>query len=290
MRFLVLGPLEVHGDNGALALGSPKERRLLAMLVASRGEVVSADLLIDGVWDGRPPRSAAKTLQGYVVHLRRVLEAGDASKPLRTQCFGYALDVPPEAVDADRFRDVVGAGRRAAEARDWDRAAALLKQALGLWRGRPYAQFGGAECFEREVRSLLELRLSATETRIDAELALGRGADLVPEIEGLLVEHATRERLWVQLMRALYRSGRQADALAAYLRARQKLIADLGIEPGPELRATEAAVLAQAPDLQVSDGNDGWSPLPWRLVQAESLTDRRQADLAWLRGFIPVER
>jgi DNA-binding SARP family transcriptional activator len=278
VQFLVLGPFEVHGDNGSLAIGSPKERRLLALLVASRGAVVSADVLIDGVWDGRPPRSAGKTLQGYVVHLRRVLADGDdPARPLRTRGSGYVLDIPANAVDAGRFRDLVAAGRRASEARDWGRASALLGNALALWRGPPYAEFGGAECFEGEVRSLGELRHIATETRIDADLALDRGADLVPELEKLLAEHPTRERLWTQLMRALYRSGRQADALAAYRRARDRLIDELGIEPGPELRATEAAVLAHDARLQAPEVNDGWTPWPTGTLEQRWAVVRGQA-------------
>lgn len=143
MRYLVLGHLEVHGADGPIALGSPKERRLLAVLVSQRGKVVSADELVDAIWDGLPPRSAAKTLQGYVVHLRQALETGGAApeSPIVTRPAGYELTAPVSDVDADLFRDLTNKGRRAAQQRDFGTARVLLREALGLWRGAAYADF-----------------------------------------------------------------------------------------------------------------------------------------------------
>ncbi|MBV9413498.1 MAG: AfsR/SARP family transcriptional regulator, partial [Solirubrobacterales bacterium] len=206
VQFRVLGPFEVLRDDAPVALGGAQARALLAVLLLHRGEVVSADRLIDALWPERPPATAAKTVQVYVSRLRRVL--GDGL--LATRGSGYALTVEPEAVDADRFRSLASEARGELEAGDARRAATLLAEALGLWRGPPLAEFAYAPFAQAEIARLEEARLAALEARIEAELELGRHSALVSELEGLVREHPLRERLQAQLMLALYRSGRQA--------------------------------------------------------------------------------
>jgi peptide/nickel transport system substrate-binding protein len=233
LEFRILGPLEVAGDDGPLELPAGKPRALLAVLLLRRGEVVSVDRLVDELWGERPPPTASKNVQGYVARLRRVL--GDGA--LLTQAPGYVLRV--EALDAARFQTLVE------EARHEDPAAAAprLEEALGLWRGPPLADFAYEPFAQDEIRRLEELRLSGLEDRFEADLALGRHEEVVVELESLAREHPLRERLQGLRLIALYRCGRQAEALEAYRTTRRRLVDELGVEPAPELKDLERRIL-----------------------------------------------
>ncbi|HYB29899.1 MAG TPA: ABC transporter substrate-binding protein [Solirubrobacteraceae bacterium] len=247
IEFRVLGSFEVVDDGGSVALGGPKQRALLAVLLLHRGEAVSTDRLIDEIWGERPPASANKLVQGYVSNLRKVL--GDGL--LVTQGHGYLLVTGSGRTDVDRFDALVGRGREALERGDALTAAAVLREALGVWRGPPLADFAYEPFAQAEIARLEEARLAALEDRIDADLASGEHARLVGELEALVREHPARERLRGQLMLALYRSGRQADALEAYREGRGWLRDELGLEPGHQLRDLERAILAQDPALDL---------------------------------------
>jgi YVTN family beta-propeller protein len=210
-----------------------------------RGGAVSTERLVDELWGETPPPTAAKTVQVYVSRLRRVLGEG----VLTTRDRGYALETGAVSVDLDRLEQLLAEGRRLLAAGAADAAVETLRTALALWRGAPLADLAYEPFAQTEVARLEELRLAAVESRVDAELAAGHGEDLVAELEGLVRTHPFRERLHGQLMRALYRAGRQAEALETYRRLRGTLDAELGLEPGPELRALEQAILRQDPDL-----------------------------------------
>jgi WD40 repeat protein/DNA-binding SARP family transcriptional activator len=261
MEFRILGPLEVvDEEQRRVRLPGPKTRALLAELLINANQVVSVDRLVEAVWGEDAPDTAAKTLQTYVLQLRKAVEPGRApgttGEILLTREAGYLLAVRPEQVDALRFQCLVEEGREALSASEPDRAAAVLAEALGLWRGPALADVAGESFALPEAVRLEELRLAALEDRIEADLAVGR-REVVGELEHLVARHPLRERLWGQLMLALYRSGRQADALRVFQRARAVLIEELGIEPGPELRRLEAAVLAQDPALDFQVGGAG---------------------------------
>jgi DNA-binding SARP family transcriptional activator len=201
---------------------------VLAILLLHRGEVVSADRIVDELWGERPPGRATKTVQVYVSRLRKALGDG----VLVTRGGGYVLELNGESVDADRFSRLAGQGRRALDDGDPEGAREKLTAALDLWRGPPLADLAYEPFAQNEVARLEELRLVAVENRADADLALGRHAELVPELEALVREHPTRERLREELMLALYRSGRQVEALESYRDARRALDQELGLEPG----------------------------------------------------------
>jgi DNA-binding SARP family transcriptional activator len=242
MEFRILGPLTAVDDGRAVELPRRKHRALLAALLLRAGETVSGDRLIEDLWGESPPRTARDALQNYVSLLRKSL----GSDVLVTREGGYLLDVSPEQVDAVRFQ------RLAAEAREIGTPvgrAAKLREALELWRGAPLADLSYEPFATVEIARLEDLRLAATQDLIDAELELGRDADLVPELETLIQEHPFDERLRGQLMLALYRGGRQAEALEAYRTARRMLDEDLGLEPGPPLRELEQAILRHDPAL-----------------------------------------
>ena len=249
MRFCVLGPLEAYADERSVAVGGGRQRALLALLLVHADEVVSRDRLIEELWTGDPSPSRPQSLDVYLSRLRRAFREVGAGDVLVTRAPGYVLHV--EETDARRFEALAAEGREALAAGEAERAARVLAEALALWRGAAYAEVADEPWARAETGRLAELRLSATEDRIDAELALGRHTALVPELEPLVRREPTRERLVGQLMLALYRSGRQADALAAYRAARCSLVEDLGLEPGPELRRLEDAVLAQDPALDL---------------------------------------
>jgi class 3 adenylate cyclase/tetratricopeptide (TPR) repeat protein len=242
VRYRVLGPLAVEGVADHPALRRHKPRALLALLLLHANEVVSTDTLLDGLWGESPPPRALGSLQNNVSHLRKAL----GEETLITQSPGYVLRVEPDELDSALFERLVD---EAAACEPPERAE-RLRSALGLWRGPPFADFTFEPFAQNEIRRLEELRLSALEERIDAELALGLHADLVGELESRVAEHPLRERLRGQLMLALFRSGRQADALAAYRDGRQLLREELGLEPGEELRRLERAILEQEADLQ----------------------------------------
>jgi DNA-binding SARP family transcriptional activator/ABC-type transport system substrate-binding protein len=246
MQFRLLGPVEAVREDLPLPLGGAKPRALLALLLIYANEVVSRDRLIDALWPEREPGAAAHSLDVQVSRLRKAFAP---EEPLVTRSGGYVLELDPEAIDAVRFEHSLEQGRRAnAEGKPSD-ALAALEAALSLWRGNAFADLAYEEFARAEAERLEELRLVATEERIDAELALGRHSAVIPELETLVGEHPLRERPREQLMLALYRSGRQADALRVYGDARRWLVDELGIEPGAGLRNMEQAILRQDPAL-----------------------------------------
>ncbi len=255
MEFQVLGPFEVRREGGPVPLGPAKQRTLLAILLVRANEIVSSDRLIEELWP-EPPDTAGNALQVYVHKLRKALEPerrrGESGELLITRAPGYMLRVEPDQLDAGRFERLLGDGRAAAEAGDPATAARTLAQALELWRGPAYADFAYDPFAQAEIARLEELRLDAVEDRIEADLALGGAAELVGELEALIGDNPLRERLRGQLMLALYRAGRQADALEAYDEARRTLDEELGLAPSPPLQRLQTDILRQAPALEVS--------------------------------------
>lgn len=250
MRFGVLGTLVVTGEDGqALRLGGPARRRLLAALVARVGQVVRTDTLIDDLWSDLPPATAEKTLQSHIVRLRDDLGRDDDSSPLVTEHGGYRLDVDPACVDAWCFEREAHDGRAAFAAGDLETASSTLDAALARWRGEAYAEFPDAVFAVTERLRLGELRSLAQECRTDVALALGDDVELVADLEARVCLDPYRERTWEQLMLALYRSGRQAEALAACRRARERLVDDLGVDPSPSMKLLEGRILDQDPAL-----------------------------------------
>jgi DNA-binding SARP family transcriptional activator/predicted ATPase len=248
VEFLVLGPFEVRSEGRPVSIRSPKQRALLAALLLHANEVVASDRLIDELWAERPPGSAANVLQVYVSQLRKLLPG-----PIVTQSPGYVLQADPVRIDSVRFEMLLEEGMRVLAAGEPERALAILQDATALWRGAAFSDFAFADFARSESARLDELRLLAVEERFEASLALGLHAAVVPELEALAAEHPLRERLSGQLMLALYRSGRQAEALDAYSRARKRLVDELGIEPGPALQRLEKSILNQDRDLDLSD-------------------------------------
>ena len=259
-EFGILGPLEVSRSGCMVPLGGPRQRAVLALLVLEANRVVSMDRLAEDIWGGHPPDGWVTTLQTYVFHLRRALDPGRArgaaGDVLVTRGRGYLLRVDREQLDAARFQDGLTAGRAALDAGRYAEAAETLRQALGLWRSGVLADLADYAFTRPEAARLEELRLAAPEARIDADLALGRHDTLTGELERLAADHPLRERLHGQLMLALYRCGRQAEALAAYRRIRDLLAGELGIDPGEPTQHLHAAVLAHDPALDWSDGRE----------------------------------
>jgi predicted ATPase/DNA-binding SARP family transcriptional activator len=253
MRFRVLGSVEALAGGRSLPLGGPRQVSLLACLLVNANQPVSSDALIDAVW-GSERSGADKRLQMAIARLRKALEPQtNADGPaLRTVGGGYLLSVEPGELDSEVFAEGVREGRRILEAGESERAAGLLGQALGLWRGPPLSEVAFEDFAQAEIRRLEELRWTALEARVEADLALGRHAELVGELEGLLAQQPARERVAGQLMLALYRCGRQADALEVYQHHRAHLADELGLEPAPALRALQVQILEQAPSLEAS--------------------------------------
>jgi DNA-binding SARP family transcriptional activator len=235
LRYLILGPLGVRDGDADVELRGGQQRKLLAILLLHSGEAVSSDLLIEELWDGKPPETAAKALQGYVSSLRKQL----GPETVETVGPGYRLTAGREDTDAGHFEELL------ADARPLERGPAVVKlrEALALWRGPALADFAYDEFARHEIERLDELRLSAVERRIELELALGHHDDLVPELEALVHAYPLRERLRGFLMIALYRSGRQAEALDAYRDARTALHDELGLEPSEELQTLQREIL-----------------------------------------------
>ena len=244
LEFRVLGPLEVIRDDQVVAIGGAKRRGVLAMLVLEAGRVVSIDRLVDGVWGDEPPETAVTALHGHVSHLRRAI--GPA---LVTKAPGYVLEVDPDAVDTHRFESLLERARAATAAGDAGSARQLLDEALALWRGDPLGDLIDAPFAATAVPALEELGIGAREERIEAELASGRADEVIPELKALVAEHPLRERLRGQLMVALYRAGREAEALESYDAFRLALSSELGIEPGESLRRLHEAILREDPAL-----------------------------------------
>src|SRR4051794_27985703 len=278
--FHILGPFRVTADAGAeIALGGDKPAALLALLVLRPNELVASDRLIEDLWDGQPPATAAKTLQVHVSRLRRALgeaDNGERRGTVVTTRGGYMLEVDPDQIDAQRFQGLVGEGRAALADGAHARASARLRSALGLWRGDALADFAYASFAQDAITRLDGQRMVAFESAVEAELALGRHSDLIPELKSLVKRHPLSERLRAQLMLALYRSGRQAEALGVYRAARRVLVDQLGIEPSAELRDLARASLAQ---------DKGLTPPP-----QESAPSREGTEKPTRGAFVGYER
>ena len=247
MEFRLLGPLEVRDHGRALELGGQKRRALLALLLLHANEVVSSDRLIEELWGDEPPQSAATALHGHVSRLRKLLGSGDEASghKLLTRPPGYVLQLEPEQLDLHRFEGLRYDAHAARARGDLADASAKLREALALWRGPPLADVAYERFAQVEADRLEDLRLATIEERLEVDLALGRHADLVSELERLVADHPLREGFRAQLMLALYRSGRQAEALQVYQQGRRVLVEELGIEPSKRLRELEQAMLRQ---------------------------------------------
>jgi WD40 repeat protein/serine/threonine protein kinase len=245
MRFQVLGALEVSGPDGPVALGGPKQRAVLAHLLVRANKVVPVEALIDELWADDPPESAKNTLQTYISHLRKAL----GQDRLEGRTSGYVLHVGPSELDAERFQELLN-DARAADGQS-DRVGALLREALALWQGPAFADVSIEGSLVGEIARLDELRLTALEDRLGADLASGLHGEVIGELEGLTREFPTRERLRAHQMLALYRMGRQAEALAAFQRAREMLADELGVDPSPELQRLHERILRHDPDLEL---------------------------------------
>jgi DNA-binding SARP family transcriptional activator len=282
LEFRVLGPLEVIDEGGPVPLGGAKQRALLAVLLLHANTVVSRDRLIDELWGTSPPETAQTALQVHVSQLRKRL----GREAISTRAPGYAINVERGELDLDRFEELVSAAS-GQSARD---AATGLRAALALWRGAPLADLDDTLARPERTR-LEEARLSVLEQRVDADLRLGGSTELVPELERLVVEHPLRERLRGQLMLALYRSGRQADALDVYRRGRRALQEELGLEPDEALQRLEKAILVHDPSLDVTPPTDekrGRVGSEVRVLpDAVALVD---ADAERVVGSVPVGR
>ncbi len=246
LEFGILGPLEVTGEAGALPIGGQKQRAVLAVLLLEANRVVSVDRLLDSVWGEDPPRTALTSLQNFISQLRKLL----GPDVLETRAPGYRLNAGVGAIDVDRFRAAVDNARSL----DPQERSTKLREALSLWRGPPLADFTFEPFAQADIARLEELRLTVLEGRVEADLEAGRHAELVGELEALVEEHPLRERLRGQLMLALYRSGRQAEALETYQDARRALVDELGIDPSPALQQLHASILRQEVGLETTSG------------------------------------
>jgi DNA-binding SARP family transcriptional activator len=301
-EFRILGPLEVEGGDGPVALGGQRQRALLGALLLEAGRVVPTDRLVDLLWGEGAPRTATTSLQNSISRLRREL----GPDVLETKAPGYVLRAEPQQIDARRFEMQLRDARRAGA----EERRELLQRALSLWRGPALADFAFDDFAQAEIRRLEELRLVAHGERIDADLELGRHGDVIGELEGLVRDHPLRETFRRQLMLALYRAGRQAEALDVYQDARARFIDELGIEPGPELKQLQSEILRHAAGLAVSDapapideegeivkavlagrvvpviGVDGAGELAEHLARAFSVPDDRPIDLARVSQYV----
>jgi DNA-binding SARP family transcriptional activator len=241
MKFGILGPLEAREGETTFALGGPKQRAVLALLLLHANQVVASDRLIDQLWGDQPPDTVKAVLQGFVSNLRKSL----GPDVIQTRASGYVIEVDPAGFDLHRLERLLGEARKAGTRGDHEAASQGLREALGLWRGPALADFAYEAFAQAPTLRLEELRLGALEDRVEADLALGRHGELVGELEALVAEHPLRERLRGHLMLALYRSGRQADALQAYQETRRALVDELGIEPTQALQELERAILRQ---------------------------------------------
>ncbi len=292
LEFRLLGRVEVYRDGQPVDVGGPKQRAVLASLLLRVRRVVSVDQLIDDLWPEQPPTRAAATVQVFVSQLRRALEPtrsrGATATVLVTASPGYLLDIEPDAVDAHAFANLVVRGRAALDAGDPGRAAHLLLRAEEMARGPALGDVPVTPFTRAAAARLTELHLGAAEDRIDAELALGRHAALVAELEQWVRRHPLRERLRAQLMLGLYRCGRQVEALATYRETRRLLHDELGLEPGVRLRELEQAVLRQDPGLAWPPPVSPPAPPPVPAPRAEVATPNREAAAADRPGRVLV--
>ena len=253
IEYRILGPLEVSANGRLIEVGGPKLRALLVILLLRANESVPRDVLVHELWGEQPPVGAQHSLDVYVSRLRKSLDAAADGSVVMTRPGAYSLRLAEGQLDARRFEQLVGQGRAALAANAPSQAAEKLRSALELWRGQALADLVNRHGPRIEAARLEELRLCAIEDRIDSDLALGRHADVASELAALAAVHPLRERLHGQLMIALYRSGRQAEALQAYQAARRTLVEELGLEPGPALRRLESAILRQDASLDLPD-------------------------------------
>jgi DNA-binding SARP family transcriptional activator len=242
MEFRLLGEVGIETAAGIVRLSGRKQRGLLALLLLHNGELLSRDFLIDQLWD-RPPEDPSHALEGQVSRLRKTLRALDAVDPIVQRAGGYVLEVEPERIDLGRARRLISEARRARTTGDEQTAVDRLAQALALWRGEPLPDLAYEPFALVELHHLEELRLAAVEELAEAQLALGRHSELIPELDSLLARHPLRERLRGALMLALYRAGRQADALECYREGRRLLVDELGIEPSESLQHLQRRIL-----------------------------------------------
>jgi DNA-binding SARP family transcriptional activator/ABC-type oligopeptide transport system substrate-binding subunit len=250
VEFRILGPLQVLDDGRPVPLGGGKQRATLAILLLSRNEVVSRDQLIDGIWGASPPPTAGPTVKTYISRLRGILPEDGRGARLTTQPPGYRLRVEPGELDLERFETLLGHARSALASGEARTGREALREALCLFRGTPLEDLTHAPFAQAEIGRLGEARLSALEQRLDADLATRRHAEVVGELESLVARHPFREVLWGQLMLALYRSGRQGEALITFDRARRTLAEELGVDPGPALQRMQQSILQQDPSLE----------------------------------------
>jgi DNA-binding SARP family transcriptional activator len=276
----LLGPLEVELSGEPVRFEGVKQRRLFVLLAMRAPDPVSGDELLEALWGDELPASATQALQKHISRLRRRL--GDGA-PVHHRPAGYALEIDPQAVDSRRFEDLLRRGRSELAREDPESAAADLRAALALWRGEALADHRFDEFAQHEIARLEELHVEAIEERLAAELASGRDANLVGDLSALVAEYPLRERLRAQLMLALYRAGRQAEALETMRMGRRLLMDELGIEPGPELRRLERMILAHDPELSAERANLGLaSPLP----APANETIGRSGELAEIRELL----
>lgn len=273
VEYRILGPLEVVVGGHSVSLGGRVQRAVLGTLLLDANEPVSLDRLVDSVWGAKPPPSAAHAVSEYVSRLRKQLGAEAIG---RTPA-GYVLRAPPSRIDLERFEELVGQARQELAGADTRRAAELLDEALTLWRGRPFADTPLEDFAQARVARIEELRLIAIAARAEARLALGRADEVVPELEGLTLEYPHDERLAGLLMLALYRAGRQTDALACYQATRSRLSVELGIDPSQSLQELERKILTQDESLSLEPVDiepvRSVVVLPSRLEQVEPLTE-----------------
>jgi DNA-binding SARP family transcriptional activator/tetratricopeptide (TPR) repeat protein len=302
MRFGILGPLQVHDGGAAVAVGPPKQRALLGVLLVHANQVISTHRLVELLWNGDPPAGAVRALHVYLSGLRKALRSGrpgrDDGELLVRRPPGYLLRVAPGALDLEEFERLVAEARRARGGGELAQAVRLLEEALDLWRGPALADVEVAVLQDTVVPRLEEARLAATEERIDIELALGRHAGLCGELQALVAEHPFRERLCGLLMLALYQSGRQAEALAVYRDARGRLVGELGVDPGAELQRLQRQILAADPALDgppevsasepSSTGSQPW-PVPRQLPTPIATFTGRAQELAQLDRTVTAQ-
>jgi DNA-binding SARP family transcriptional activator/tetratricopeptide (TPR) repeat protein len=292
MEFCLLGPLAVRRGDTPVPVQAGKQRAVLAALLLNANRVVAVEQLAETLWGTAPPPSARLTVQNYVVRLRKAL-ADEGRSRITTQPPGYVISVAAGELDITRFEVLLGAARQAAKDGSWDDAAAQARAAVALWRGEPLADVESELLAEREVPRLADLRLQALETRIEADLRLGRHGELTGELRRLACAHPLREHLHALLMLALYRDSRQAEALAAYQQARDVLVEELGAEPGPELQQLHQQILDADPALVHTEpaalGGEptaaAW-PAPWQLPAAVPHFTGRTAELAALTQIL----
>lgn len=275
LEFRILGPLEVWRDGKQVSISAPRQRALLGLLLLHANEIVPSGELVEALWNARAPRAAKASLHNQVAALRRSLGSG----VIETHASGYRLQVQPAQLDLARFEELLAEARSA----EPELKASKLREALAEWRGIPLVDMPSEPAVQAELVRLEELRLLALEDRIEADLAFGHDAGLVPELESLVKRHPLRERLWGQLMLSMYRSGRQAEALATYRRAHAALVAELAIEPGPALKDLQRAILVQDPRLDEA-GGIARDELLDRIAPLLPTDDRRRARAVYEYG------